>query len=62
MSGPEIVQTKYNESNKYDLGPITDIPEDPGSELPEWQKLPTFDAGCTLYRFVEEKDTQVLKC
>ena len=63
MSGPEIVQTKYDESNKFDLGPITDITEDPGSELLEWQKPPTFDAGSdALCRVVEEEDTKVFEC
>ena len=62
MSGPTTVQTKYNESNKYDLGPISDISNYPGSELPSLQKPPTFDAGCdVLCRVVEEENAKILK-
>ena len=33
VRGSKTVQTKYDESNKFDLGPITDIGTDTGSDL-----------------------------
>ena len=63
VNGTQTVQTKYDESNKFDLGPISDIRNDAGSHLPEWEKPSTFDAGCdVLCRVVAEEDNDILKC
>ena len=57
------LQTKYDESNKFDLGPITDIGTDTGSDLEELDKPPTFDAGSNaMCRVVIEEDKDILKC
>ena len=63
MHGSKTVQTKYDESNKFDLGPITDIETDTGSDLEELEKPPTFDAGTdVMCRVVIEEDKDVLEC
>ena len=63
VHGSKTVQTKYDESNKFDLGPITDIGTDTGSYLEELDKPPTFDAGSdAMCRVVIEEDKDVLKC
>ena len=57
------MQTKYDESNKFDLGPTTDIGTDTGSDLEELEKPPTFDAGTdAMCRVVIEEDKDILKC
>ena len=59
----KTVQTKYDESNKFDLGPITDTKTDDGSALEEFQKPPSFDAGVdAVFRVVIENNRDVLKC
>ena len=63
VHGSKTVQTKYDESNKFDLGPITDIETDTGSDLEELEKPPTFDAGTeAMCRVVIEEDKDVLEC
>ena len=63
MHGSKTVQTKYDESNKFNLGPITDIRTDPGSHLEELDKPPTFDAGSdAVCRVVIEEDKDILEC
>ena len=57
------VQTKYDESNKFDLGPISDTQTDDGSALEELQKPPSFDAGAdAMCRVVIENNRDILKC
>ena len=57
------MQTKYDESNKFDLGPITDTKTDDGSALEELQKPPSFDAGVdAMCRVVIENNRDILKC
>ena len=59
----KTVQTKYDESNKFDLGPITDIGTDAGSDLEELEKPPSFDAGAdAVCRVVIENNKEVLEC
>ena len=59
----KTVQTKYDESNKFDLGPITDTETDDGSALEELQKPPSFDAGGdAVCRVVIENNIDVLEC
>ena len=63
LSGPRTIQTKYDESNKYDLGPISDIANDAGADIPGLEEPPTFDAGSdALCRVVKEEDAKVLEC
>ena len=62
VHGSKTVQTKYDESNKFDLEPITDIGTDTGSDLEELEKPPTFDAGTdAMCRVVIEEDKDVLE-
>ena len=59
----KTVQTKYDESNKFALGPITDTETDDGSALEELQKPPSFDAGeDAVCRVVIENNRDVLEC
>ena len=47
----------------FDLGPITDIGTDTGSDLEELDKPPTFNAGSdAMCRVVIEEDKDVLEC
>ena len=63
VSGPESVQTKYDESNKYDLGPVSDIKKYPGANLDEYKTPPTFDASSdVLCRVVIKENDKVLEC
>ena len=59
----KTVQTKYNESNKFDPGPITDTETDAGSDLEELEKPPSFDAGAdAMCRVVIENNKDILEC
>ena len=63
MHETKTVQTKYDESNKFDLGPISDTKTGDGSALEELQKLPSFDAGVDAScRVVIENNRDVLEC
>ena len=57
----KTVKTEYDERSKFDLGPVYDIENDLGCNLPEWQTLPSFDALSSIAaKVVIEEDREIL--